>query len=214
MTSASISHLGRLGDLGRIAMAASLTSALVGCASTALDAQWADAQLPPQLLRGARVMVVCEAQDVVIQRLCQDRVVAGLTARGVTPVLPPPTLNVPLAQSVIDPELLRTARGANVRAVFAVTVGVSARRVSPGMSVSLGGFGFGSRVGGGVGVSAPIGGGQVSAGYSANGRVTEVASGRLLWTARATAPPTSNLEGQVTELAATVLAAADKANLF
>ena len=198
----------------RIAATVGLTGALCGCASTALDAQWADAQLPPALLRGARVMVVCEAQDVVIQRLCQDRVVAGLITRGATPVLPPPTLNIPLAQSVIDPELLRTARGANVRAVFAVTVGVSARTVSPGMSLSLGGFGFGSRVGGGVGVSAPIGGGQVSSGYSANGRVTEVASGRLLWTARATTPPASNLNDQVTELAQTVLEAADKANLF
>ena len=214
MTSASISHFGRLGDLGRIALTGGLTSALVGCASTALDAQWADAQLPPQLLRNARVMVVCEAQDVVIQRLCQDRIVAGLAARGVTPVLPPSTLNVPLAQSVIDPELLRTARGANVRAVFGVTVGVSARSVSPGMSVSLGGFGFGSNVGAGVGVSAPIGGGQVSSGYSANGRVTEVSSGRLLWTARATTPPAANLTGQVAELATTVLEAADKANLF
>ena len=187
---------------------------LGGCASTALDAQWADAQLPPQLLRGAKVMVVCEAQDVAIQRLCRDRVVAGLAQRGAVPVLLPENINVPIAQAAIDPKVLQAAGDAGAKAVFSVVVGVSARTVSPGMSINLGGFGFGSNGGGGIGVSAPIGGGQVNSGYSANGRVTEVASGRLLWTVRATAPPSSNVTSQLSELSATVLAAADKAGMF
>ena len=187
---------------------------LGGCASTALDAQWADAQLPPQLLRGARVMVVCEAQDMVIQRLCRDQVVAGLAQRGAVPVVLPENINVPLAQAAIDPQVLQAARDAGAKAVFSVVVGVSAQAVSPGMSISLGGFGFGSNAGGGIGVSAPIGGGKVNSGYAANGRVTEVAGGRLLWTARATAPPSSNVTAQLSELSATVLAAADKAGMF
>ena len=187
---------------------------LGGCASTAIDAQWADAKLPPNLLRGARVMVVCEAQDVAIQRLCQDQVVAGLAQRGARPVALPETINVPLAQAAIDPQVLQAARDAGAKAVFSVVVGVAAQAVSPGLSISLGGFGFGSNVGGGIGVSAPIGGGKVNSGYSANGRVTGVADGRLLWTARATAPPSSNVTAQLSELAATVLAAADKAGMF
>ena len=187
---------------------------LGGCASTALDAQWADAQLAPQLLRGARVMVVCEAQDVAIRRLCQDQVGAGLAQRGALPMALPENINVPLAQAVIDPQVLRAARDAGAKAVFSVVVGVSAQTVSPGVSISLGGFGFGSNVGGGVGVSAPIGGGKVNSGYSANGRVTEAAGGRLLWTARATSPPSSNLTAQVSQLSATVLAAAEKAGMF
>ena len=185
-----------------------------GCASTALDVQWADPKLPPNLLRGARVMVVCEAQDVAIQRLCQDRMAAGLAARGSAPVMPPESLSVPIAQSVIDPQMLQAARDAGASAVFGVTIGVSAQAVSPGMSISIGGFGFGGNSGGGIGVSAPIGGGQVNSGYSANGRVTDVASGRLLWTARATAPPSSNVSTQLSELSAAVLAAADKAGMF
>ena len=187
---------------------------LAGCASTALDAQWADAQLPPHLLRGAKVMVVCEAQEVVIQRLCQDQVVAGLAQRGALPVALPENISVPIAQAAIDPQVLQAARAAGAKAVFGVVIGVSARAVSPGMSISLGGFGFGSNVGGGVGVSAPIGGGKVSSGYSANGRVTELVGGRLLWTARATSPPSSSATAQVSELSATVLRAADNAGLF
>ena len=180
---------------------------LAGCASTMLEAQWADAQLPPRLLRGAKVMVVC-------QRLCRDQVAAGLAQRGAVPVLLPENINVPIAQAMIDPQVLQAARDAGALAVFSMVVGVSARAVSPGLSISIGGFGFGSNVGGGVGVSAPIGGGQVNEGYSANGRVSEVVSGRLLWTARATAPPSSNVTSQLSELSATVLAAADKAGMF
>ena len=200
---------------GIAGLALALALALLGgCASTALDAQWADAKLPPQLLRGAKVMVVCEAQDVAIQRLCQDQVVAGLAQRGALPVALPENINVPLAQAAIDPQVLQAARDAGAKAVFSVVVGVSAQAVSPGLSISLGGFGFGSNVGGGIGVSAPIGGAKVNSGYAANGRVTEVAGGRLLWTARATAPPSSNVTAQLTELSATVLAAADKAGMF
>ena len=211
----SRAHLATLRRAGFVPCIAGMTLALLaGCASTALDAQWADAQLPPQLLRGARVMVVCEAQDVTIQRLCQDQVVAGLAQRGARPVALPENINVPLAQAAIDPQVLQAARDAGAKAVFSVVVGVSAQTVSPGLSISLGGFGFGSNVGGGVGVSAPIGGGKVSSGYSANGRVIEVAGGRLLWTARATAPPSSNVTAQLSELSATVLAAADKAGMF
>jgi hypothetical protein len=187
---------------------------LAGCASTALDAQWADAQLPPRLLRGAKVMVLCEAQDVVIQRLCQDQIVAGLTQRGAVAVAVPENINVPIAQVSIDPQLLGAARDAGATAVFSVVVSVSSQAVSPGVSIGIGGFGFGGHSGVGVGVSAPIGGGKVNAGYAANGRVTAVASARLLWTARATAPPSSNVTAQLSELSATVLAAADKAGMF
>ena len=53
--------------------------------------------------------------------------------------------------------------------------------VSPGFSVGFGGFGFGGRGGGaGVGVAAPIGGGSVATGYSANARVTDVSNERLV----------------------------------
>jgi len=203
----SLARLGALSSIAGLALAA-------GCASTALDAQWADAQLPPNLLRGAKVMVMCEAQDLTLQRLCQDQVAAGLASRGATPVVVPQSISVPIAQAVIDPQVLQAARDAGAKAVFGVTIGVSAQTVNQGMSISLGGFGFGSHMGGGVGVSAPIGGGQVNSGYSANGRVTDAASGRLLWTARATTPPSANVTTQLSELAATVLVAADKAGMF
>ncbi len=95
-----------------------------------------------------------------------------------------------------------------------MTVAVAANDVSPGFSIGIGGFGFGRGSAVGASVAAPIGGGRVTTGYSANARVTDVASGKLVWTARATTPPSSDVGAQVTELSKTVVGAADKAGLF
>ena len=40
---------------------------LAGCASTSLDAQWSDPQMGANPLRGAKVLVACEAYEMVIR---------------------------------------------------------------------------------------------------------------------------------------------------
>ena len=60
----------------------------------------------------------------------------------------------------------------------------------------------------------PIGGGRVTTGYTANTRLTDVQSGRLVWTAKATAPPSGDVNAQIGELSKSVLGAADKTGLF
>jgi len=93
-------------------------------------------------------------------------------------------------------------------------VAVAVQDVSPGFSIGIGGFGFGRHSAAGVGVSAPIGGGRVTSGYSANSRVTDVPSGRLVWTAKATSAPASDVNAQMAELSRAVLGAAEKSGLF
>lgn len=61
----------------------------VGCASTKLDAQWVDPQFKGHSLRGAKVLVVCEAADLAIKRICQDQVAAQVAALDATPVKGP-----------------------------------------------------------------------------------------------------------------------------
>jgi hypothetical protein len=194
-------------------MAAAAATLLGGCASTQLDAQWSDPALGPGLLRGARVLVACDAQEVVIRQICQDRLAGEVVARGATPVFLAPGFPVATDRSV-DAQLLPAAREAGAKAMMVMTVAVAVNEVSQGFSVGVGGFGFGSRGGVGLGVEAPIGGGRVTSGYSANGRVTDVPSGRLVWTAKATAPPSSDVTAQMDELSKAVLGAADKAGLF
>jgi hypothetical protein len=188
--------------------------ALVGCASTVVDTQWRNVDLPSSYLRGATVMVSCETADDVLRRICEDQVSAELSARGAKPVFAAPGTVAAIQPGIADAHYLPAARDRGAKAVFSVTVGASSASVSPGMMLSVGGFGFGRSSAAGVGVSAPIGGGQVSNGYSANGRVTDVASGRLMWSARASTPPSSDVKAQLADRSKGVLDAAGKAGLF
>jgi len=198
-----------------IGASVALSAALVaGCSSTPqLDAQWSDSSLGPGFLRGARVLVACDAFEVVVRQICQDQLAAQVGARGATPVFLAPGYPVATDRS-IDAQLLPAAREAGAKALMVMTVAVAVNDVSPGFSIGIGGFGFGPSGGVGVGVQAPVGGGRVTSGYSANGRVTDVPTGRLVWTAKATSPPSSDINAQMSELSKAVLGAADKAGLF
>ncbi|MEO6362940.1 MAG: hypothetical protein ABIO71_06905 [Caldimonas sp.] len=194
--------------------AVAVAAGLSACASTPqLDAQWRDPGLGGSYLRGARVLVACDAYEVVIRQICQDRLASEVVARGATPVFVPPETPIATDRSV-DAQLLPAARSAGAKAMMVMTVAVAVKDVSPGFSIGIGGFGFGRHSGVGVGVDAPIGGGRVTSGYSANGRVTDVANGRLVWTAKATSPASSDVAAQMGELSKAVLGAADKDGLF
>jgi len=194
--------------------ASAAIAALAGCASgPQLDAQWTDPSLGQNLLRGARVLVACDAYELVVRQICQDQLASEVVARGATPVFVGP--NTPIATDrALDPQLLPAARDAGARAIMVMTVAVAIQDVSSGVSVGIGGFGFGHNSAAGVGVSAPIGGGRVTSGYSANGRVTDVPSGRLVWTAKATSAPSADVNAQMGELSRAVLGAAEKSGLF
>ena len=197
-----------------IVAAALAAGLLAACASSPqLDAQWRDPGLGSNFLRGARVLVACDAYEVVIRQVCQDQLAGEVTARGATPVTVPPATALFTDRS-IDAQLLSAARDARASAMLVMTVAVAVNDVSPGFSIGIGGFGFGRNSGVGVGVDAPIGGGRVTSGYSANVRVTDVANARLVWTAKATSPASSDVGAQMGELSKTVLGAADKAGLF
>jgi impB/mucB/samB family len=58
-----------------------------GCASTAVQAQWADPQFAGRSLRGATALVVCNTSAPAIQRICQDQVAARMLMSGVRPVM-------------------------------------------------------------------------------------------------------------------------------
>ncbi|HTJ04933.1 MAG TPA: hypothetical protein VL624_06280 [Caldimonas sp.] len=194
-----------------IAVVAALAA---GCASAPqLDAQWSDPAAAPGLLRGARVLVACDAAELVVRQICQDRLAGEVAARGATPVFVPPETPIVTDRS-IDSQLLAPARESGAKALLVMTVAVAVHDVSAPVQIGIGGFGFGSSSSVGVGVSAPVGGGRVTAGYSGNGRVTDVSNGRLVWTAKATSPPSADLDAQMADLSRLVLGAADKAGLF
>jgi hypothetical protein len=197
---------------------AALSAVLAGCVSTRLDAQWSDPQRGPNPLRGARVMVVCEAYDLAVKRICQDQMAAEVVARGGTAVPGPEESSGAPVRPLNHDQYLDAARRANVRAVLTHSITAQDVAVSgSSMSIGIGGFGWGggsSSVGAGVGVSMPVGGQQTNTGYAMNSRVTDVGSGKLLWTAKASAPASSDVSAQLAELTKIVFGAADQAQLF
>ncbi len=195
-----------------------IAAALLAACATGpqLAAQWIDPQLGPQsaFLRDGRVLVACDVADLTVRQLCQDRLAAGVTARGATPVFLGADMQI-ATDRPIDGQLLAAARSAGARAMMVLTLTPAVTQVSQGFQIGIGGFGYGGGGGGvGVGVSAPVGGGRVTMGYAANGRVTDAGTGRLVWSASASTSPSSDLGLQLDALSKTVLDAAQKSGLF
>ncbi len=203
---------GVLGVLG-VALLAS------ACATRHVEAEWSDPQFAGQSLSGAKVFVICQANDLALRRLCADQVAARLVEFGATPLLAPDPADGGATAPPAPGADVAAARAAGAAAVFRATLSPNVTVVPPGPSVgiSVGGISVGRRSAGGVGVGVgvPIGEpGPPRTGYSANGAFTDVASGRLMWTARTTTPPSQDVPAQIDTLAGHLLEAARKAGLF
>jgi hypothetical protein len=205
--------------LGAIAVAAVVLS-FVGCASTQLDAQWTDPQFAGTSLRGAKVLVACESSDLAIKRICQDQLASEITAHGATPVIASePAGTTPGGRPAVPGQYVPAARDAGAKAILSAAVAPDAFAAYPGGSsvgFGIGGFGGGHRSGGGIGVgiAVPMGGAQSSMAYAANSTLTDVATGRPMWTAKASTPASSDLSGQLAALAKAVVEGVQKAGLL
>jgi hypothetical protein len=198
------------------AAAAVALACLAGCASPgAVDAQWSAPQLPATPLHGARVLVVCESGDEVLSRLCLDRLAAELQQRGLTPVTSADVAVLAPGQGRDDTRYLGAARAVGAGALWVSSVGPDAYAGDSGgsgLSIGIGGFSIGRSSSVGVGVAMPVGGTTPT--YAADARVSDVASGRLLWTARAGAGRGGDARGQVDALLVRLVDAADKLPLY
>ena len=196
------------------AIAAALVAA--ACATTRTDAEWTDPAFAGKSLRGAKVLVVCDANDVSVQRICVDRLSSEVAAAGATPVSSPGlTAGPPPAND----KTLAAARAAGASAILAATLAPDATVVRPGPSIGVGLGGFGGSggrtvTGGGVGIGVPIGGGTVDQAYAASAALTDVATVKLMWSSRVTTPASGNLNTQVASISTEVLAAARRAGFF
>jgi hypothetical protein len=203
--------------LAAVALLAATTVVIAGCASTKVVAEWSDPQFAGRSLKGEKVLVVCDANETVIRRICQDQLAAYLTASGAVPVSGPADLTV--GPPPANDKTLAAARSAGAKAILGSTIVPDATVVNPGPSVgfSLGGFGFGGGgggVGAGVGVGVPVGSAQAITGYASDLVLTDVATGRLMWTSKVTAPASQDVGRQIGELAKAGVEAAQKAGLF
>lgn len=209
---------GRVVAVGRAALAGVAALVVAGCASTTrIETQWSDPEFAGRSLQGRRVLVACDASDVAIRRACQQRLEAEVTAQGASAVAGPELTHPSPGRQAAATHLLPAAREARADAVLAASVVPDSFVVDPGPSVGIGVGGFGGgRVGwgGGVGVSVPIGEPQRRTGYAASATLTDTASGRLMWSAKASAPANRDADEQAGELARAVVRSARDAGLF
>lgn len=205
-----------------LALCAAAAALLAGCAAAPrIEGQWTAPNRPASSLQGARVLIACEAVDPAVKRICEDQMAGAVVAHGATPVTAPQIEPPAPGQPVPDQQYLGPARQAGARAVLATTVSAwaGAQGGGPAFSIGLGSFGFGGgHVGGGVGVAVPIGGygggERRSTAYSASTRIVDVAGGSVIWTARASAPASDEIQGPMSGLAQAILKGAEDAGVF
>jgi hypothetical protein len=179
-----------------------------GCASTAVQARWTDPLFAGRSLRGATVLVVCNAQAPAIQHICQDQIAGRMLMSGIRPVMATEADLTTVQGEQIADKIFAAARREGANAIWATTVAPDFTVVSPGPTVGFGIGGFGtsggwhrsSGVGGGIGVGFPVGGEQVNTAYAADMTLTDVETGRLMWSSRITTPASQNITEQVTQL--------------
>jgi hypothetical protein len=190
-----------------------------------MAAEWMNKDYAGQSLRGQRVLVVCQAQDPTVQRLCEDELVNGLDSRGATAVRPatgtppPATSNAPTPLSAYA----EAARASGAVAVLSMTVQPDASVVNPGPTIGIGigggsvsgGWGRGGSFGGvGTSVGFPVGSATVQQGFAASTNVVDASNGEIVWSGRAVSPPSDAFIRQLIDLNRVTFEAMQKAGVL
>jgi hypothetical protein len=182
----------------RLRVAAALPLALLAaCATTQMEAEWSNPEFKGASLRGQTVMVGCQARDLTVQAVCEDQIARELAARGAKPV------QFAVASPGIAPTseaIEAAAKKAGARTIFRATLSTSIPTVSPGPTIGIGVGGGGYRGGAAGGISMPIGGSTVSEAYAADSAIVDVATGKLVWSGRATSPTGNAVQTQLADL--------------
>ena len=114
---------------------------------------------------------------------------------------------------------MATARSSGAKAVWRSTVAPDATVGTPGPTVGIGVGGFGGGygaggVGAGVGVGVPVGPDRVETAYGANLVLTDIETGRVMWTSKVTTAASRDVNAQMDKLAQTGVEAAQKAGML
>jgi len=193
---------------------------LAGCATTQLEAQWTNPDYSGRSLRGAPVLVACEAQEPTLQRICEDQVAGQIAALGGTPTRATQLAGSNAAPVAGTDPYLAAARRIGARAIVRTTLATGAVVAAPaGPTIGIGvGGGSGGYRGGGVGgfggISFPVGGTRVSNAYTSETALIDPANGAIMWSARATSSATQDATGQIAELATVAAAAIRQAGFY
>ena len=196
----------------RILFVSAAAAFLSACATTRMDAQWTNPEYQGRNVRGASVLVACEAPDLTVQRICEDQLAAAVSARGAKATLNSQLTPAGSPAAGNDP-YLAAAKRVGARAIVRMTLNASQPvAVDSGSSVGIGvgggsggGYRGGSFGGVGIGIGFPIGGSRVSQAFGAETALIDPANGATMWSGRASSSTSQGVTEQVTELAQTTI---------
>jgi hypothetical protein len=195
-------------------VAAGLPLLLSACASTNIQAQWTNPQFANRSLQGATVMVRCDARETAIRQICLDQLSQQLRAAGAVPVAAPEAAGAPADANAANAAALDAARAHSARAVMSARIAPGAAVAAPRPQVGFGVGSWGGNVGTSVGVSVPVGAQRVNTSYTGDLVLTDVETGKVIWTSTISTPASSDVNGQVAQLAKSGVEAAKKAGVL
>jgi hypothetical protein len=200
------------------ALVVSLGGALsAGCATSGLDVQWKDPQTPAGALKGRSVLVVCRGLDLTLERICEDQLAVDVAALGARVVRAEAMRDLPADPAAASEPLLKAARAVQADAVVAAVLERGPGPATGGSTVGIGvggaTGGWGSRAGGSIGITLPIGGAPAPA-LAASTRLLDAGSGKLIWSARTRSVDGRSEGEQVAELTRVIAGALQATGFF
>lgn len=213
-------HVFRLAALGLV-MSASMAM-LTGCATTQIYSQWRDSSFSGHLLKSGRILVLCQARDDTLRRVCEDQWAAQMSAQGISVVRSYSLPGFPPGGTANPDEIKTAAQTNGADAVVSVQLTVSDFAVvnpGPQVGVGVGGGGGGGYRGGGfsfggLGISFPVGGATTTQGMSSSTALVDIASGVPVWSGNASTPADTDLSAQVSALTKVTVEAIKKAGII
>lgn len=199
---------------------------LTACQTTRMAAEWTNKDYAGTTLRGQRILVLCQAPDPTVQRLCEDQLVSTANSWGTIAVRPEArAADAPATESSPQDWYRDMAKAASATAVLSMTLMVDATVANPGPVFGIGvgggswgggGWGRGGGSFGGVGTSVgiPMGPGSVQQGFAASTEVVDAARGQVIWSGRAVAPPTQAFIRQLIDLTQVTFESMQKAGVL
>ena len=192
-----------------------------GCATTEMTAQWKDPAFAG-VLAGSRVLIVCQARDDTLRRVCEDQWATRLAAHGVAGLRSYSLPGFPPGGAANPEEMAMAGRANGVAAVASTQITLSdIAVVNPGPQVGFGlggGSGGGYRGGGfgvgGIGLSFPVGGATTTRSLGSSTSLVDLASGAVIWSGSATTSASGDMTSQVGALTQVTIDALQKAGLI
>jgi hypothetical protein len=182
-----------------------------GCATTRVDGQWADPEFAGRTLLGTKVLVSCRGPDSTVARLCEDRLAVMLSDAGAVALRP----QMPVETAGGNEAVVRAARVAGATSAVSASIveaGISGPATGTSMGIGIGGGTGGFGIGGSF--SIPLGGVRQSIALASNTALLDAATGREMWSMRASSPSGGDVAPQVAELARATVDSMRKSGLF